>query len=122
MAEMMTQKGGSEDVFVPQEKPSEVTLLTPHLPASGLTSKLRGAGHSHPVLRSTCPRLPGFPKPAIVTKKRKKNLEGMYIRQLLLSVFYGVLPQFEYVKALSCLIQRFPAQFGGITQFDTSGW
>ena len=71
----MAQKGGSEDAFVPQEKPSEVTLLTPHLPASGLTSKLRGAGHSHPVLRSTCPRLPGFPTPAIVTKKKKKTLK-----------------------------------------------
>ena len=106
MAEMMTQKGGSEDDFVPQEKSPEVALPTPHLPASGLTSKLRGAGHSHPVLRSAGPRLPGSPKPAIVTQKKN---EGMCIRQLLLSVFYGAFPPFEYAKALSCLIQCFPA-------------
>ena len=84
----MTQKGGSEDAFVPQEKPPEVALPTPHLPASGLTSKLRGAGHSHPVLRSAGPRLPGSPKPAIVTPPKKMKecaLDNCY------SVYFMVL-------------------------------
>lgn len=77
-------------------------------------------GNSHLVL-GVC-RLEDFqfPKPAIVTQKKKN--EGLCIRKLLLNVFYGALPQFEYVKALSCLIQRFPADLEGITQFDTSGW
>ena len=58
---MTTQKWGSEEAFVPQEKPPKVTLPTHAcLPLAPL-SRLRGAGHSCPVLRPTLPGLPPTP-------------------------------------------------------------
>lgn len=73
--------------------------------------------------QSEAAHLPGSapPPPTAATAKTKTTFKECAGDNGYSAYFTWCLPWFEYVKALSCLIQHFPAQFEGVIQFGIRG-